>query len=73
MRLPAPLASSCHSSLSIFKQKHYVHLWLRFWLAVDCSHPFFVQAELLFTSTGQLATSGHASPLAVPATGGQCS
>lgn len=29
MCLPAPLASSCHSSLSMFKQKHYVHLWFK--------------------------------------------
>lgn len=58
MCLPAPLASSCHSSLSIFKQKHYVHLWLRFWLAVDCLHPFF-----LLTSAGQPANSSHVSPL----------
>lgn len=63
MCLLAPVASSCHSSLSMFKQKHYVHLWLRFWLAVDCSHPFFVQAGLLLTSTGQLSTSSHVSPL----------
>lgn len=30
---------------------------------MDRSHPFFVQAELLLTSTGQLATSSHTSPL----------
>lgn len=63
MCIPAPLASSCYSSLSIFKQKYYVHLWLRFWLAVDCSHPFFVHTELLLTSAGQPANSSHASPL----------
>lgn len=34
------------------KQKHYVHLQLRFWLAVDCSHAFCVQAELLLLAQG---------------------
>lgn len=66
--LPAPLASSCHSFLNMFKQRHCVHLWLKFWHEMDCLHLFQSRLKPVLTSTGQFATSCHMSPLQPPAT-----
>lgn len=65
---PAPLASSCHSFLNMFKQRHCAHFWLKFWHAMDHLHQFQCRLEPVLTSTGQLATSCRMSPLQPPAT-----
>lgn len=57
MCLLAPLASSCHSSLNMFEQRHCAHLWLRFWHAVDCLHALQCRLGPAATSTGQFVTS----------------
>lgn len=68
MCLPAPLASSRHSFLNMFKQRHCVHLWLKFWHETDRLHQFQCRLAPVLTSTGQLANSCHMLPLQPPAT-----